>query len=121
MAQKFSLSFRSVPSIVPSYARIVFGRKAALLTDGTVLPRLEAVAQFTPKPERVSAYRAVCGEGGPADVLPMAYPHVIATPVQLALMASRAFPVRLMGLVHLRNHIELYRPLRVNEAGRIRV
>jgi acyl dehydratase len=121
MVQKFSLSFRSVPAIVPSYARIVFGRKAALLTDGAVLPPLEAVAQFTPKPQRVAAYRAVCGDGGPADVLPMAYPHVIATPVQLALMSSRAFPVRLMGLVHLRNHIELHRPIGVSEAGRIRV
>jgi acyl dehydratase len=42
-------------------------------------------------------------------------------PVQLALMASSAFPVRIMGLVHLRNHIEQQRPLRVGEVGRLRV
>jgi acyl dehydratase len=121
MAQTFSLSFRSTPSIVPSYARVMFVRKAALLPDGAELPRLQAeLARFKPSRNRVEAYRAVCG-GPPSDYLPVAYPHVLATPVQLALMSSRAFPVRLMGLVHLRNHIEQMRPIRVDEEGRIRV
>lgn len=121
MASKFSLSFRSLPSIVPSYARIVFKRKAPLLPDGFELPFLEAVLTgFKPSRERVEAYRAVCG-GEPSDYLPIAYPHVLATPVQLALMSSRAFPVRLMGLVHLRNHIEVQRPMRVDEVSSIRV
>src|SRR4029453_17557250 len=121
MASKFSLSFRSLPSIVPSYARIVLKRKEALLPDGLELPPLEAVlTHFKPSPERVEAYWAVCG-GEQSDSLPVAYPHVLATPVQLALMSSSAFPVRLMGLGHLRNHIEMQRPLRVDEAGSIRV
>jgi acyl dehydratase len=91
------------------------------LTEGTRLPLLEAVAtHFKAEGDRVAAYRQVCG-GGPSDILPMAYPHVLVTPVQLALMSSKAFPVRLMGLVHLRNHIEIFRAMRVNEAGRIRV
>lgn len=121
MSAKFSLSFRSAPSIVPSYTRIVFKKKLPLLPDDMELPRLEAVlAHFKATRERVEAYRAVCG-GEPSDTLPVAYPHVLAMPVQLALMASSAFPVRIMGLVHLRNHIEQQRPLRVGEAGRLRV
>ena len=121
MDSKFSLRFRSAPSIVPSYTRIVFVRKAALLPDGVELPPLEAVlTHFKPRRDRVNAYRALCG-GEPSDTLPVAYPHVLATPVQLALLSSRAFPVRLMGLVHLRNHIEQRRPLRVDESGSIRV
>jgi acyl dehydratase len=121
MASKFSLSFRSVPSIIPSYARIVCIRKAALLPDGEELAPLEAVlTHFKPKRDRVAAYRALCGSP-PSDYLPIAYPHVLATPVQLALMTSSAFPVRIMGLVHLRNHIEQQRPLRVDEAGQLRV
>jgi len=121
MASQFSLSFRSAPSIVPSYARIVFKKKLALLPDDATLPPLEAVLhRFQSKRERVEAYRAVCG-GVSSDTLPVAYPHVLAMPVQLALMASSAFPVRIMGLVHLRNHIEQQRPLRVGEAGRLRV
>jgi acyl dehydratase len=121
MASHFSLRFRSAPSIVPSYARIVFKKKLPLLPDDATLPRLEAVlARFQSTRARVEAYRAVCG-GAPSDTLPVAYPHVLAMPVQLALMSSSAFPVRIMGLVHLRNHIEQQRPLRVGEVGCLRV
>lgn len=121
MASKFSLKFRSSPSIVPSYARIVFIRKAPLLPDGENLPPIEAtLSHFKPSRDRVEAYRSVCG-GPPSDYLPIAYPHVLAMPIQLALMASSAFPVRIMGLVHLRNHIEQQRPLRLDESGSLRV
>jgi acyl dehydratase len=121
MASKFSLSFRSAPSIVSSYARVVCVRKAPLVPDGEELPPLEAVlSHFKPSRDRVAAYRAVCG-APPSEFLPIAYPHVLATPVHLALMTSSAFPVRIMGLVHLRNHIEQRRPLRLDESGRLRV
>lgn len=120
MASTFSLSFGSLPSILPSYARIVFGRKAAVVPDGVEVPRLEAVlTHLTADRSRVEAYRAVCG-GSPSDYLPVAYPHVLATRVQLALLSSSAFPVRLMGLVHLRNHIEQVRPLRIGEVAQLR-
>ena len=117
MASKFSLSFARLPSIVPSYARIVLVRKAAVLPDGVELPRLEARAHAL-QAEHASAWRRIapCAAASPSDVLPMAYPHVLATPVQLALLSSSAFPVRIMGLVHLRNHIEQQRPLRVDES-----
>lgn len=120
MTSSFSLSFASTPSLVPTYARILFCRKAPLVPDGVELPRLEAeLTRFIPDRRRVEAYRAVCG-GTPSDSLPVAYPHILATPVHLALLSSKAFPVRLMGLVHLRNRIEQFRPLRLDEPGRIR-
>lgn len=120
MSSTFSLSFGSLPSILPSYARIVLGRKAPIVPDGVVVPRLEAVlTRYKARRSRVEAYRSVCG-GTPSDVMPVAYPHILATPVHLAMLASTAFPVRLMGLVHLRNHIEQVRPVRVDEEGQIR-
>jgi acyl dehydratase len=120
MSVPFTLSFGSLPSILPSYARIVLGRKAPVVPDGVVVPRLEAVlTRYRADRSRVEAYRAVCG-GKPSEYMPAAYPHVLATPVQLALLSSKAFPVRLMGLVHLRNHIELHRPLRIDEVCEIR-
>jgi acyl dehydratase len=120
MHSPVSLTFRSTPSIVPSYARIVLVRKQAVVPDGVTLPRLEAVlTQYKLDRERVEAYRALCG-GTPSDFLPVAYPHVLATPIQLALLSSKAFPVRMMGLVHLRNHIEQVRPVHIAETGRIR-
>jgi acyl dehydratase len=120
MDSPVTLTFSSMPSIVPSYARIVFVRKEPIVPDGITLPRLEAVLiGYKPDRERVEAYRAVCG-GPKSDYLPVAYPHVLATPVQLALLSSKAFPVRLMGLVHLRNHIEQHRPVRIDETLKIR-
>lgn len=120
MSSRYSLSFGSQPSILPSYARIVFGRKQPVVPDGFRIPRLEAeLRTYRPRRSRVEAYRAVCG-GTPSDYLPVAYPHVIATPIQLALLSSIAFPVRLMGLVHLRNHIEHYRPIRIDETLALR-
>src|SRR5262245_47542060 len=114
------LTFRSMPSIVPSYARIVFVRKEPIVPDGVAVPRLEAVlTQYKPDAERVAAYRALTG-AAPSDYLPVAYPHVLATPLHLAMLSSKAFPVRLMGLVHLRNHIEQHRPVRSDETGSIR-
>jgi acyl dehydratase len=121
MDSPVSLTFHSTPSIVPSYARIVFVRKQPIVPDGVTLPRLEAVlTQYKPDRERVEAYRTVCGGAPSSAHLPVAYPHVLATPVHLAMLSSKAFPVRLMGLVHLRNHIEQHRPVRIDEAGRIR-
>ncbi|MEJ1960752.1 MAG: MaoC/PaaZ C-terminal domain-containing protein [Gammaproteobacteria bacterium] len=115
MSSPYSLSFGSLPSILPSYARIVFRRKLAVMPDGAPIPRLEArLARHKPSRARVDAYRKVCG-GVASEYLPAAYPHVLATPVQLALLSSKAFPVRLMGLVHLRNHIEHFRPVRIDE------
>jgi len=120
MSATFSLNFGSPPSIVPSYARILFGRKLPVVPDGVTVPRLEATAaRYRPSRARVDAYRQVCGHA-PSEFLPVAYPHILVTPVQLALLSSNAFPVRLMGLVHLRNHIEQLRPLRVDEEGQIR-
>lgn len=63
---------------------------------------------------RLAEYCRVCGFGL-RDTLPPTYPHVLAFPLQLVLMADRAFPLRLPGLVHLRNRIVVHRPIRLGE------
>ena len=45
------------------------------------------------------------------DSLPATYPHVLAFPLHLAVMADRRFPVPAMGLVHLANRITQHRPI----------
>lgn len=68
----------------------------------------------------LSAYRAICGfsEG---DSLPIIYPQIMAQPLVMHLMTQPAFPLPLLGLVHLRNHIEQRRALRADEKFDIRV
>lgn len=62
-------------------------------------------------PERVARYARLCGfaaedgsnaRGGreAAQELPLTYPHVLGFPAAARIMAARAFPLPLMGLVH---------------------
>lgn len=48
------------------------------------------------------------------DVLPATYPHMLTFPLQMALMTERSFPLALPGLVHVRNRIEMLRPIGVD-------
>ena len=60
--------------------------------------------------DRLAAYARVCGFPV-VDTLPATYPHVLAFPLQVELMARRSFPLPLPGLVHIRNRIVLHRAI----------
>src|SRR5690348_12058385 len=66
-------------------------------------------------PDALAAYDRVC-RFPLADVLPPTYPHVLAFPLQVALMSDRSFPLALPGLVHVRNRIDVLRPIGAAEA-----
>ena len=65
-------------------------------------------------PTQLAEYDRVCGFAL-SDVLPPTYPHMLAFPLQLALMSDRAFPFGLPGLVHVRNRIDVLRGIRADE------
>ncbi len=67
---------------------------------------------------RLADYARVCGFRL-GDTLPPTYPHVMAFPLQIALMADRSFPFALPGLVHVRNVIDVHRELPVD--GRLHI
>jgi acyl dehydratase len=58
----------------------------------------------------LARYDRVCGFRL-RDELPPTYPHILAFPVLMALMARPSFPLPLLGLVHIANRIELLRPI----------
>ena len=68
----------------------------------------------------LAEYARVCGFPV-ADALPATYPHVLAFPLQVALMAQRSFPLPLPGLVHVRNRITLHRAIDAAEPLAVRV
>jgi acyl dehydratase len=61
-------------------------------------------------PAHLAAYDRVC-RLPVNDVLPVTYPHMLTFPLQMALMTDRSFPLALPGLVHVRNRIEVLRPI----------
>lgn len=100
-----SLRFSTLPSIWTSYPRALIGRRPALVPTGQTVPAIEArIERLAVNIAHLRDYRRVCGFGEDGH-LPLTYPHIMATPLQLAMLTSEAFPVRLLGLVHVRNLI----------------
>jgi acyl dehydratase len=109
------------PAILPLYARAA----APLIPGASLLPfvpgrgadvpdlelNLEGV---TPDAEAVAAYAKVCGFSL-RDHLPPTYPHVLAFPLHMAVMADGSFPFGAVGLVHIENRIVQHRPLGLGE------
>ncbi|MET9045968.1 MaoC family dehydratase [Streptomyces sp. NPDC002387] len=55
---------------------------------------------FRVDPGRLAAYERVCGFPAGTGALPVSYPHVLGFPLAMRIMASRKFPLPLLGLVH---------------------
>jgi acyl dehydratase len=112
-----TLRYSTPPAIAPAYLKILLARKPSRVTDS--VPRIEATLdRFAVDRCHLARYRKVCGDGESAE-LPITYPHVLATPLHLAMIACEAFPVSLFGVVHLRNRILQHRPLHVDDKGEI--
>jgi len=64
-------------------------------------------------PGRLAAYLDVCQL--PDDgLLPLTYPHILAGGIHMGMLLHPRFPVKMVGLVHLANDIELFTPLPAN-------
>ena len=112
-----SLRFLSAPKLLPAYLKILLSRKPRLASGK--IPRIEAaLSEFRIDRGKLARYQAVCGEPS-SPQLPIAFPHIVATPLHLAMLASDAFPLNLFGVVHVRNRIVQKRPLRIEDTGEI--
>lgn len=64
--------------------------------------------------EQAEEYAAVCGFPR-KDTVPLTFPHVLAFPLHLGVMADPSFPWPAIGTVHVENAITAHRPVRVDE------
>jgi acyl dehydratase len=105
------LSFPGPPSIAASYLRALLDRRSRRLPAGAGPVVIEAeCGAVLADPGRLAAYRGVC-ELPDDDRLPLTYPHILSAGAHMAMLLDNAFPVRMVGLVHLSNDIELFIPL----------
>ena len=103
--------FERLPSAFRYFPRAVFGRAARSCRTGRSCPRLEGrVVTVRANRRHLARYRDVCGFADDG-CLPITYPHVLAMPLQFAILTHPRFVVRLMGLVHIANDIQQSRPL----------
>jgi acyl dehydratase len=114
------LRFTTPPSVACSYGRAILARRPALVPTGRTVPRIEATLEHhTLSRARIDDFARVAGSA-PEHKCPLTLPHVAATPLHLAILTSPAFPVRLLGLVHVDNEIEQQRWLEADETISIR-
>jgi hypothetical protein len=99
------------------YAKIALG---AVRPRPKGLPDRELTRTVEVDRRELAAYDRVCGFRL-RDELPATYPHVLAFPLAMELMASGAFPFSPLGLVHVTNRIEQLRPIRADEPLALRV
>jgi hypothetical protein len=120
MQAKHSLEFSRAPSLWSMYPKILVSRKPALVPEGGEVPRIEArLAKVVVERKHLAAYAEICNTQAGAT-LPIAYPHILAMPLHLAILGAEAFPVKLFGLVHVQNRIAMREPLSVDEPAEIR-
>jgi MaoC like domain len=117
----------SSPHILPLYARAA----APLIPGASLLPFIPGRGKDVPDldltlpgvktdAEAVAAYSRVCGFAL-RDHLPPTYPHVLAFPLHMAVMADGGFPFGAVGLVHVENRIVQRRRIALGEELSIRV
>jgi len=115
-----TLEFDRLPSANKLYVRAALAKPKGL-KSGETIPRIEArVRRVRPDPRQVAGYRAVCGFTDNGR-LPPTFPHILAAPLHLAVLTHQDFPLKLLGAVHVRNHVIQHRPLQADESLDVRV
>jgi hypothetical protein len=122
-----SRTLDSSPSILPLYARAA----APMIPGASLLPFLPGgggdipdleleLTEVRTDPDKLAEYAKVCGFAL-RDHLPPTYPHVLAFPLHMAVMADGSFPFGAVGLVHLENRIVQHRLIGVDDGLEVRV
>lgn len=94
------------PGLPALFAKAATRRKIT----GTTLPDIGLRCWVDIDPQRLAAYRKVCGFAD-NSLLPPTYPHILAFALQMQLLTRHEFPFPLLGLIHLSNRIRVLRPM----------
>jgi len=96
--------------MIPLYVKGFFS-KGNGQSPGNPLPKLSTRLQGQSiSLSNLRQYCDICGFAS-TDAAPATYPFVLGFPLMMQLMVSPQFPCKVLGLVHLRNQITVYKPL----------
>jgi acyl dehydratase len=101
------LTYKTAPDLRRIYAAAAVRRGSAAET----LPDVRAARSgIRVDVADLAAYTRVC-RFPLGNTLPLTYPHLLAFPLQMAVMGHEGFPLPLLGAVHVTNTITLTRPV----------
>jgi acyl dehydratase len=106
---------RELEAIPPVTGLYLKSALSALRSGSTIPDERVLVHAVSIDADRVARYDRICGFAF-SDRVPPTFPHLLAFPLSLELMARPTFPFALPGLVHITNSITQHRPIRVYEA-----
>lgn len=113
------MEFHHLPPVAPSYFKVIFSQRPGLRGDATI-PRIEAQADnVVIDHKKLLEYRKLCGFSS-STLVPISYLHVLASPLHLQVLSAPRFPLKLLGLVHIRNSITQHKAIEENERMMIR-
>ena len=103
-----------MPSLFSLYRKIFFGRKPGW--DQQPLPYIKVTTPRVILSEaKVSQYAQVCGFQFDGKVLPPTYLYVMAFRLHAVIFTHDGITFPLLGMIHLKNRIQVYRPVTINE------
>lgn len=112
---KAQLHFKGLPSMVWPYCQVLTSAKPLLAAADVPAPAIELHAtRVRIRPAHLRRYRDICGLVDRGTV-PHAYLHVLAMPLHMRVFTHPAFPVKVLGLVHLRNVIRQLQPVQPDD------
>lgn len=102
------------PALLPLYAKALLPKSGKSSGDISI-PNLSAsLLGVNSANGTLPRYESICGYPHHTRV-PVTWPHVMAFPLHLKLLTEKAFPLPLLGLVHLHNTITQYREIGTGE------
>jgi len=86
-------------------------KKGQKLAVGDSIPKLEAgLRQVRFLPKQLREYATLVGAPD-SEYMPLVAPHILAAPLHLHLLTQAECPLKAMGLIHLRNSVEVIKPI----------
>ena len=109
-----NIVINDTPGILGSYFK-AFG-SGSRFSEGDTLPHIKINWEGVKFAEgKLGPYRDVCELDEDGHV-PFLYPHSFLGGCHLKMLTHDDFPLKLLGAVHLRNHLIQYRPLNIDQS-----
>jgi acyl dehydratase len=106
-------TFESLPKPYGLFAKVALSTLKK--NHNKTLPQAEYnVPAFKIDRAHLKSYNAICGYPD-LDTLPPLYLGIKSMPLQLSLMVGEAFPFPILGIVHIRNTVEQFKPVHVSD------
>ncbi|OFI38017.1 hypothetical protein BIU82_05805 [Arthrobacter sp. SW1] len=83
--------------------------------DGALPAARHELRDVTADVDKLTAFQHLLGESA-GDHLPAGFIHALAFPVAMSVLNRDDFPLPLLGMIHLENHVEQYRAVHFSEA-----